>query len=31
MEFYKQEYQKWINSSILSEEEKNELTSILDN
>ena len=31
MEFYKQEYLKWLNSSSLSIEEKNELNSIAEN
>ena len=31
MEFYTKEYQKWLNSSLLSEEEKKELLQIQDN
>ena len=31
MEFYKQEYQRWLASSLLSNEEKNELISISEN
>ena len=31
MSLYKQEYQKWLNSSLLSENEKNELLSISEN
>lgn len=31
MEFYKEQYQKWLNSTSLSESEKSELLSIADN